>query len=477
MNRRTMFAQGLQGIFGAAVAGLLADGCLLGSDKTDAKAADSDPLVPKAGHFPAKAKQCIFFFMWGGPSHIDLFDHKPEVNRLDGQPLPESFSKGAQFAFVQKETARLKGSPFKFRKHGQSGTEFSELIPNIGHHADDIAVIHTLQNEQFNHRPAQIMMNTGFARAGRPSLGSWLLYGLGSECRNLPGYVALNTGKVLDGSSSNWSSGFLPSTYAGVELRGEGPPILDLDSPAGLSLAGQRRSLDALSELNRERFRDTGDSEILSRIANYELAFRMQSAAPELCDLSPESARTRAAYGLDRRDPRQHSFARNCLLARRLIERGVRFVNVYCGDWDAHYNIVSNHTRLANVVDQPIGALLSDLKQRGLLGTTLVVWTSEFGRTPVGENRPQSTETSGRDHHPEAFSAWLAGGGVKGGCTIGKTDDIGWNAVEDPIPVNDFHASLLHLFGFDHKRLTYRFQGRDFRLTDVAGKIVEKIVS
>jgi uncharacterized protein (DUF1501 family) len=476
VSRRALLGCGFSGVFAAALASLLAEEGLLGREPAEGKG-DADPLAPKAGHFPAKAKQCIFFFMWGGPSQIDLFNAKPELNRRNGQPLPDSLLKNAQFAFVQKETARLKGSPFKFAKYGQSGIEFSELLPNLGRRADDLAMIYTLKSEQFNHRPGQIMMHTGFFRPGRPTLGSWLLYGLGSQCHNLPGYVAMNSGTALDGGPSNWTSGFLPSTYAGTELRGRGAPILDVSAPDGLSLAAQRRSLQAVNELNQQRYHDTGDSEILSRIANYELAFRMQSAAPELCDLGQESDRTRAAYGLDRNEPQQHSFARNCLLARRLVERGVRFVAVYCGNWDAHFNVVSNHSRLAKVVDQPLAALLDDLKQRGLLETTLVVWASEFGRTPVGENRPQSTETSGRDHHPNAFTVWLAGGGVKGGRTIGKTDEFGWNALDDSIPVQDFHATLLRLFGFDHKRLTYRFQGRDFRLTDVAGNVVEKIIA
>ena len=319
------------------------------------------------------------------------------------------------------------------------------------------------------------MMNTGFTRIGRPSLGSWLLQGLGSASRNLPGYVVLNHAEGLDGGSSNWSSGFLPSSYQGVPLRTKGPAVLNLDNPAGLSASAHRLGLNATARLNQERYGRSVDPEILSRIASYEQAFRMQSAAPELNELTSETPATLAAYGLNRTDPLAKSFARSCLLARRLVERGVRFIQVYHEDWDAHFRLVDNHTRNCQVVDQPIAALLKDLKQRGLLDSTLVVFAGEFGRTPVGENRAQRIEVSGRDHHPSAFSAWMAGGGIKGGQVIGKTDEIGWNPIEDPVHINDFHASILHLFGLDHKRLTYRFQGRDFRLTDVGGRVVDKL--
>jgi hypothetical protein len=472
LDRRALLTGGLRGIGSIALAALLARDGLLASDTGD----DRNPLSPRTTHFAPKATNCIFFFMWGGPSHIDLFDPKPRLAELDGQPIPESILKNAHFAFVKKETARLKASPFGFYKGGESGIEFSDLLPQIGSCADDIALVRTLRADSFNHRPAQISLNTGFMRVGRPPVGSWLLYGLGSQSENLPGYVVMKTGPELDGGSSNWSNGFLPSDYQGVLLRSEGPPILNLDNPAGMTPVAHRCSLDAIDELNRQRFQATGDPEILTRIANYELAFRMQSAAPELTDISGESSDTLKAYGLDRTDHDQKSFSRNCLLARRLVERGVRFVNVYFGNWDAHFNLVPNHTRLCKTVDQPIAALLNDLKQRGLLDTTLVVWAGEFGRTPVGENRSDAGAVSGRDHHPNAFSIWMAGGGVPGGQVIGATDDLGWNAVHDPMDVNDLHATMLHLFGLDHKRLTYRYEGRDFRLTDVAGNVVEKLV-
>ncbi|HZZ28075.1 MAG TPA: DUF1501 domain-containing protein [Pirellulales bacterium] len=472
LSRRSLLAGGIRGLSGIALASLMASEGLLAADSSGR----SDPLAPRKTHFAPTATNCIFFFMWGGPSQLDLFDPKPRLTELDGQPIPESLLANAQFAFVKKETARLKASPFKFQKHGQSGLEFSELLPQIGGCADDIALVRTLHSESFNHRPAQILLNTGFMRVGRPPLGSWLVYGLGSPSENLPGYVVLKTGPEPDGGSSNWSNAFLPSDYQGVLFRSEGPPILNVDNPAGLDAAAHRSSLDAVAELNRQHYEQVGDPEILTRIANYELAFRMQSAAPELTELSGESAATREAYGMNRVDAEEKSFARNCLLARRLVERGVRFVNIYFGNWDAHFNLVPNHTRLCKTVDQPIAALLKDLKQRGLLDTTLVVWAGEFGRTPVGENRSAGGEVSGRDHHPGSFSVWMAGGGVPGGRVIGATDEIGWNAVEDRMEINDLHATMLHLFGLDHKRLTYRYQGRDFRLTDVAGNVVEKLL-
>lgn len=473
MDRRTLLGGGIRGLGGIALASLLASDGLLATEIGEQR----NPLTPRTTHFAPKATNCIFFFMWGGPSHIDLFDPKPQLAKYDGQAIPDSIAKNAQFAFVKKETARLKGSPFQFHKRGESGIEFSDLLPHIGGCADEIAMIRTLRADSFNHRPAQILLNTGFMRVGRPPVGSWLLYGLGSESQNLPGYVVMKTGPDPDGGSSNWSNGFLPSHYQGVLLRSDGPPILNLDNPSGLTAAAHRASLDAISELNRQHYTSAGDSEILTRIANYELAFRMQSAAPELTDLSGESADTLKSYGLDRADHEQQSFSRNCVLARRMVERGVRFVNIYFGNWDAHFNLIPNHTRLCETCDQPIAALINDLKQRGLLDSTLVVWAGEFGRTPVGENRSMGGEVSGRDHHPDAFSVWLAGGGVPGGQVIGTTDELGWNAVSDPMNVNDLHASMLHLFGLDHKRLTYRYEGRDFRLTDVAGNVVQKLVA
>ncbi len=479
-DRRKFLANAFRGLGGVALATLLMEEGLLAMADDDPRGDDSrsgDPLSPRVAHFPAKAKHCIFFFMWGGPSHIDLFDPKPLLNKHHGEPIPDEIAKGADFAFVQKETARLQASPFKFQRYGESGLELSELLPNLGRCADRLALIRTMHTDTFNHRPGQILMNTGFTRLGRPAVGSWLQYGLGNPARDLPGFVVLRSGTEVDGGSSNWSSGFLPSTCQGVALRRDGPPILNLDNPAGLTAAAHRHGLDALATLNELHQAETGDAEIAARVANYELAFRMQAAAPELCDLSRETEATQREYGVDRTDADERGFAKNCLLARRLVERGVRFVNVYCGNWDAHFNLSGNHTRLCRVVDQPIAALLDDLDRRGLLDSTLVVWAGEFGRTPVGENRNQAVDTTGRDHHPAAFTTWMAGGGVKPGCVVGETDDLGWNPIADPVHVNDFHATLLHLFGLDHKRLVYRYEGRDFRLTDVAGNVVRKILA
>src|SRR6185436_14787402 len=379
-------------------------------------------------------------------------------------------------------------SPRKFSKYGQSGMDLSDLLPRLGACADDIALIRSMHTDQFNHHPGQLMMNCGVATFGRPSMGAWLNYGLGAESKDLPGYVVLNAGRGLSGGASLWSSGFLPSNYQGVVFRNSGDPVLNLSNPPGITAEMQHYGLDTINDLNRLHHKQVRDPEIASRIASYELAFRMQTAAPELIDLSKESKQTLEAYGIDREDPKVktdrgggpgqfRAFARNCLLARRLVERGVRFVNLYHASWDHHSNLDVELGFNATMSDQPIAALLKDLKQRGLLDSTLVVWGSEFGRTPLGENRVGYKAVTGRDHHPFAFSLWMAGGGVKGGQVIGETDEIGWNVVKDPIHVNDFHATLLRLFGFDHERLTYRFQGRDFRLTDVAGKVVDRLTT
>ncbi len=450
-------------------------------------AADSNPLAARSAHFAPRAKRCIFIFMAGAPSQIDLFDPKPKLNALHGKPLPESLTKDVRFAFIEKKTATLLGSPRRFSRRGECGMELSDLLPAIGRHADDIALVRSMHTEAFNHHPGQLMMNTGVPRFGLPSIGSWLGYGLGSPSDDLPGYVVLTAGRGASGGASNWSSGFMPSTYAGVLLRNQGEPILHLENPPGLSAPLQRRSLDTLRTLNEQRYSSVHDPEIQSRIASYELAFRMQAAAPELIDLSDESEATLDLYGTRRSDPPgagrgggknvYASFATNCLLARRLVERGVRYVNLYHASWDHHSNLDKELTFNCGMADQPIAALLADLKQRGLLDETLVVWGSEFGRTPLGENRGGRAANTGRDHHPYAFSIWLAGGGVKGGQVIGRTDDVGWHAVEDRVHVNDFHATLLHLFGLDHTELTYRFQGRDFRLTDVGGRLVESLLA
>jgi hypothetical protein len=420
---------------------------------------------------------------------MDLYDPKPVLNRLDGQALPESMLANMRFAFLAKESARIMGTPRTFKPHGQCGMELSDLIPHIGSVADDICLVRSMHTDQFNHVPGQLLMNPGSAISGRPSVGSWLSYGLGNESKNLPEFVVLiAVGRGVPGGSASWSSGFLPSKYSGVMFRNDGVPVLNLENPAHITEAMQKRSIEGVAELNALRHAAAGDPEINSRIAAYELAFRMQTAAPELMDLSGESKATLDMYGLDRPEPKFvgsnlggtglfGTFARNCLMARRLVERGVRVVQVIHASWDHHSYINPQLAHNCAMADQPIAALIRDLKQRGLLEDTLVVCGSEFGRTALGENRPGAKAVTGRDHHPNAFSIWLAGGGIKGGQVIGETDDIAWNVTKDPVHVHDLHATLLHLFGFDHTRLTYRFQGRDYRLTDVHGRVVDKMLA
>jgi len=448
--------------------GMMALGAMLTQDGliSPASAADlsggTDPLVPRQPHFPAKAKNCIFIFMEGAPSQMDLFDPKPKLNELHGQALPESMT-----------------------KNGQCGMDFSDLLPHMAKTADEWLMIRSLHTEQFNHHPGQLVLHCGRAAFGLPTMGSWLTYGLGSESRNLPGYVVLSAGRGTSGGASLWQSGFLPSVYAGVLFRNQGEPVLNLKNPAGLPVHLQRRGLDTLAQLNEARFEKMGDPEIASRIAAYELAFRMQTAAPELIDLKGEDTKTLEMYGVTRPDPpikaaraggpgQYKSFATNCLLARRLVERGVRFVSIMHASWDHHSNLDNELAFNSGMADQPIAALIRDLKQRGLLEDTMVVWGSEFGRTPLGENRGGRPDVTGRDHHPFAFTMLMAGGGVKAGQTYGETDEIGWSIVKDPVSMHDFHATMLHQFGLDHLKLTHRFQGRDFRLTDVAGRVVKE---
>lgn len=480
LTRRDFFTTTANGL------GMLALGALLHEDRAFAVPAetDADPLRPKAPHFAPKAKNCIFIFMEGAPSQLDLYDPKPKLNELNGQPLPESMTKNVRFAFIKKESAVLMGSPRKFAPHGASGMVFSDLLPHLATCADDLLMVRSMHTDQFNHHPAQLVLTCGRSTFGLPSMGAWLNYGLGSESRNLPGYVVLTAGRGTSAGTSLWQSGFLPSVYAGVPFRNQGDPVLNLRNPEGLPVELQRKGLDVLAQLNQARFEEARDPEIVSRISAYELAFRMQSAAPELIDLSDESPETLAMYGVDRGEPaikasrgggpgQYKNYATNCLLARRLVERGVRFVNLVHASWDHHSNLDNELAFNAGMADQPIAALIKDLKQRGLLDETLVVVAGEFGRTPLGENRGGSKNVTGRDHHPTAFSILMAGGGLKGGLTYGETDDIGWNIVRDPVHINDLHATMLHLFGLDHLRLTHRFQGRDFRLTDVAGKVVK----
>ena len=472
LNRRRFFATGASGLGTLALASLMKQDGLLGAE-------------PQLAHFAPRAKRCIYLFMEGGPSQMDLFDPKPRLNELDGQPMPESLLKDIKFAFIQKEAARIMGSPRTFKRYGECGMELSDLLPHLSTCVDDIALIRSMHCEQFNHLPGQLMMLSGSDLQGRPTLGSWLNYGLGSESENLPGYVVLATlGRGLPGGASSWSSGFLPSQYAGTLFRNQGSPVLNLANPPEISSAAQMRSLQTINELNGLRYEQIGNPEISSRIKAYELAFRMQQTAPELLDLSGETKNTLEEYGVTREEASKSStsgfmgsYARNCLLARRMVERGVRFVSLFLSTWDHHSSLNSGLERYTKISDQPVAALLKDLKQRGLLDETLVVWGGEFGRTPLGENRVNFKKVTGRDHHPYSFSMWLAGGGIKGGQVIGETDEIGWGVTKDPVHVHDLHATILKLFGLDHEKLTYRFQGRDFRLTDVSGNIVEQLLA
>ncbi len=436
-----------------------------------------NPLAPKAPHFAPKAKNVIFLYMAGAPSHIDLFDPKPQMKRWEGQSLPESLRKQfGNLAFI-RPTAKVWASPGKFKRYGESGVELSDLLPHLGKQSDDICLIRSMQTNTVNHHPGQLMMNCGSPLPGRPSMGAWTTYGLGSDSQNLPGYVVLSTGKGTSAGTQNWTSGFLPSVHQGVPFRRTGDPVLYLSSPPGVTKEAQRARLDAIRYLNEQQFQKTGDYEIASRIASYELAFRMQAAAPGLLDFSDESAKTLKMYGVNEEPTKP--FATNCLLARRMVERGVRFVQLFHASWDDHQDLAKNLKKNCGITDQPAAALIRDLKDRGLLDTTLVIWGGEFGRTPVVEDRKAGAgkESWGRDHHRHAFTMWMAGGGIKGSQVIGKTDDFAFNVIEDPVHVHDLHATILHCLGFDHEKLTFRHQGRDFRLTDVAGKVVPKLLA
>ena len=434
-----------------------------------------NPLRPKPPQFPAKATNVIFLFMAGGPSQLDLFDPKPSMLKWDGQSLPESLSRNLNLAFI-KPTARIWASRRTFRRFGQCGTEMCDWLPHTGACADDLCLVRSLYTEQINHHPGQLMMNCGSPLVGRPSMGAWVTYGLGSESQNLPGYVVLSSGSGTSAGSGNWTSGFLPSSFQGVPFRGKGDPVLYLSNPAGFTKEAQRARLDAVRDLNQEQYREAGDAEIAARIASYELAFRMQAAGPELLDLSGESPETLEMYGINR--DRSRPFAMNCLLARRLVERGVRFVQLFHEGWDHHSDLEKGLKQQCETTDQPSAALLQDLKRRGLLENTLVIWGGEFGRTPMVENRkPDQMNSQGRDHHRMGFSMWLAGGGIKGGQAVGRTGDLGLDVVEDKIHVHDLQATILQCLGMDHRHLTFRFQGRDFRLTDVGGEVVKKLLA
>ena len=467
LTRRHFFSRCALGL------GSIALGSLLNQSRASTLA---NPMSPKRPHFKPRAKNIIYLFMAGGPSQLELFDYKPKLIELNGQPIPESFIEGKRFAFMgSSHGTKLLGTRRAFKRHGQSGMWVSEMFPHTAGIVDDVSFVMSCATNLFNHAPAKLFMNTGSGIFGRPSMGSWVTYGLGSESQELPGFVVLQSGpRGPRGGAVNWASGFLPSAYQGVPLRSQGDPILNIASPKGITAERQRKTIDAIRDLNLKRLVETGDPEISTRISAYEMAYRMQSSAPELIDLSGESAATLKMYGVEKDKP---SFARNCLLARRLVERGVRFVQLYHTNWDSHggpgENLQADFEKVCRDVDQGQAALVKDLKARGLLDDTLVIWGGEFGRTPMGENR----DTTGRNHHIDAFTMWLAGGGVKSGGIIGQTDELGFNPVEDKVHVHELHATILYLLGMEHTELTFRFQGRDFRLTDVHGDVVRKLLA
>ncbi len=460
LSRRWFFEQCGVGVGAAALHSLLAE---------QGYAAQVDPLAPKIPHFAPKAKNVIFLFMAGAPSHLEIFDNKPMLKKFDGTLPPAELLKGYRSAFINPNS-KLLGPKFEFKKYGQSGAELTNLVPHLAEIVDDIAIVKGMVTDAFNHAPGQVLMNTGAMQFGRPSMGAWVTYGLGSESRDLPAFVVFSSGKKgPSGGSSCWGSGFLPTVYQGVEFRSGGDPVLYLSNPAGVDNQIQRESLDAIRKMNELHLGATGDPEIATRINSFEMAFRMQSSAPELMDITKESKETLELYGAE---PGKASFANNCLLARRLVQRGTRFVQLYHEAWDQHSALVKDITQNCKDTDRAAAALIKDLKRTGLLDTTLVVWGGEFGRTPMVQGGED-----GRDHHPNAFTMWMAGGGVKPGITLGESDDLGFNVVKDKVHVHDLHATMLHLLGFEHTKLTYKFQGRPFRLTDVHGQLVPKLLA
>jgi len=468
-TRRHFLRHSTAGLGGIALNALLAG---------ESPGAVSNPLAPRGSHFPAKAKRVIYLHLTGSPPNLDLFDYKPELAKRDGEDCPDEYLEGRRFAFTSG-VPKLLGSPRRWGQYGLGGTWMSDAIPNFHDLADELCLVHSMHTDQFNHAPAELLVYTGSPRSGRPSMGSWVTYGLGTENQDLPGFVVLiSSGVQPNGGKNSFGSGFLPSVYQGVQCRSKGDPVLYSSNPAGMSRKLRRRSLDALADLNRLQAEELGHPETLTRIAQYELAFRMQTAVPEVMDIPRERPATLAAYGAE---PGASSFANNCLLARRLVESGVRFVQLFDWGWDYHgtredTGITTGLTKKCATMDKPVAALIRDLKDRGLLEDTLVVWGGEFGRTPFREGRTSRSKILGRDHYPDCFTMWMAGAGVRGGYNHGATDDLGFSVVEDGVHVHDLQATILHLLGFDHERLTYRFQGRDYRLTDVHGHVVRDLL-
>jgi len=471
-TRRHFFERCGIGLGRIALASLIGDRML-----PAASTASLNPMAPRQPHFAPRIRNVIYLFMAGGPSQLELFDYKPKLAEYDGRVAPDSLLKGKRFAFMDSFTRnppKLLGTRREFQRHGKSGLYFSELLPNIASVADDLTVIHGISTENFNHAPAKCFMNTGSIRFGRPSFGSWVTYGIGSESQDLPGFVVLQSGpRGPRGGAALWSSGFLPTAYQGVPFRSGGDPILDLSTPKGVPGDAQKQTLDAIRELNQLKLEETGDTEINTRIAAYEMAYRMQTSGPELIDFSKESRQTLDMYGAE---PGRATFANNCLLACRLVERGVRFVQLYHTDWDHHADIGQPLDQVSREVDRPTAALIRDLKRRRLLDHTLVIWGGEFGRTPMGEVR-ETGGKFGRNHHIDAFTMFMAGGGVAAGKQVGETDELGFSRTGDAIDVHDLHATVLHLLGLEHTKLTFTFQGRPFRLTDVSGTVIDKLLA
>jgi hypothetical protein len=476
ITRRHFFGRSSTGIGTLALASLLKEDLFADSLRPQVQ----NPLAARSTHFSPRAKRVIYLFMIGGPSQFELLDHKPKLTALDGQPVPEELIAGQRFAFI-KGRSKLAGPRFAFTQHGQCGAEVSDLLPHLAGVVDDLAIVRSMHTEAFNHEPATTFFNTGSVIPGRPSMGAWLTYGLGSASSDLPSFVVLSSGEPSGPplGTQHWSSGFLPTVYQAARFRSQGDPVLFVSNPPGIDAPIRRQTLDVIGDLNQMELDRVGDPEIATRIAAFEMAYRMQISVPELTDLSTEPTSVLDMYGTQ---PGEASFATNCLLARRLAERGVRFIQLYHRHWDHHgfnekdQNIMHGLPARCREVDQASAALISDLKQRGLLDDTLVIWGGEFGRTPMVQGEVSASRL-GRDHHPRAFSVWLAGGGIRSGTTLGVTDELGYNIGKDPVHVHDLHATMLHLLGLDHEKLTYKFQGRDHRLTDVAGRVVQKLLA